>query len=361
MAFTADGEHLVGGTVRGVRVWRVKDGQQVATMAVEHSAWLVAVSRDGRWIAAGTDNGEVFVWDATTHERVFANEIGSDIWDVDFSPDATLLVSADSEDHTATVWDILAHHKVHTLDHDSEWVYVAKYSPQGDRIATATDESVRVWDSNDGRLLVDVNVGVYASGNLWCNNHLFVKTRDGTIKQINAATGSTVSEWPVPDADDWSCIAMPQHGKFLAYSTKESNTCWDTATHTQLHPIQPTRETCFVACSSNGHLAISGERKIIVKDPSSTIFRFIFARSVSCPCPPLSHLTFQEPELDIDSAALGAWSRGQLADAEVLLSAAIPTSHHALASRALVRARLQQLDAALIDAEEVLVALPLHI
>ena len=61
---------------------------------------------------------------------------------------------------------------------------------------------------------------------------------------------------------------------------------------------------------------------------------------------------------------LGAWKRGQLADAEALLSAAIPTSenshksHHALASRALVRARLGQWDAALVDAKEVHVVLP---
>ena len=67
---------------------------------------------------------------------------------------------------------------------------------------------------------------------------------------------------------------------------------------------------------------------------------------------------FQEPELDIDSIALNAWERGQFMNAEALLSAAIPTSkntHHVHASRALVRARLGQWDAALVDAKGVCV------
>ena len=62
-------------------------------------------------------------------------------------------------------------------------------------------------------------------------------------------------------------------------------------------------------------------------------------------------------EIRIENVALAAWGQGQLTSAEALLTAAIPTSedtaHHVLASRSLVRARLQQWDAALVDAEQV--------
>jgi len=58
---------------------------------------------------------------------------------------------------------------------------------------------------------------------------------------------------------------------------------------------------------------------------------------------------------------LDAWKHDQLADAEALLTAVIDESqnpsHHVLASRALVRARLRQRDTALIDAETVFIAL----
>lgn len=69
---------------------------------------------------------------------------------------------------------------------------------------------------------------------------------------------------------------------------------------------------------------------------------------------------FQEPEVHIDNAALDSWKRGQLANAEALLTAAIhqsqDTTHHILASRSLVRTRLQQWDVAIDDADEVFMA-----
>jgi len=70
------------------------------------------------------------------------------------------------------------------------------------------------------------------------------------------------------------------------------------------------------------------------------------------------HPTLQEPDIHIDDAVLNLWKQDQLADAEALLTAAIPTSwntrHHVLASRALVRTRLRQWDAAITDAKDVI-------
>jgi hypothetical protein len=76
------------------------------------------------------------------------------------------------------------------------------------------------------------------------------------------------------------------------------------------------------------------------------------------------HPTFQDPDIRIDDAALHSWKHNQLVNAETLLTAEIHESrnpiHHALASRALVRARLRQWDAAITDATEVCVALLSH-
>ena len=268
-------------------MWGVKDGKREATMSVPCGAYCVAASKDGKWIAGGTKVGEVCVWDATTYKRVFADGFKSTaILDVDFSPDSTRLVSADGILNTATVWDIAARKKVRILRKDSGqgWLLTAKYSPQGDRVATATHESVRVWDSDDGRLLADVKIPMKGLRDLlWCKDHLFVKTGDSKIMRINAATGSTVSEWLVPSRDPFSCIALPQHAKFIAHSTKKTIAFWDTATHTQLSPIQHTHNIRSIAWTLDGQLlAISAEKKIIVKDLSSGISLFVSVRFVCC-------------------------------------------------------------------------------
>ena len=79
---------------------------------------------------------------------------------------------------------------------------------------------------------------------------------------------------------------------------------------------------------------------------------------------PPPHPTFQEPVIQVDDEALDSWKQDQLTDADALLTAAIyeprNPSPHVLASRALVRVRLKQWDAALVDAETVLVTFFLY-
>ena len=73
------------------------------------------------------------------------------------------------------------------------------------------------------------------------------------------------------------------------------------------------------------------------------------------------HPTFQEPDIQIDDTILDLWRHDQLANAEKLLNPRNPrilpgNRSHALASRALVRARLRQWDAAIADTTAVCVA-----
>ena len=85
-----------------------------------------------------------------------------------------------------------------------------------------------------------------------------------------------------------------------------------------------------------------------------------------CSSFPSSHLhtTPQELDIQIDDATHNAWKNDALEDAEALLTTAIHQhqhpGYHFLAARALVRARLQYWDEALVDAQMVLLALLSH-
>jgi WD40 repeat protein len=271
VTFSANGNYLVSGDQETVRVWRVGDEAPVATMAVGVVNCL-AVSKNGRRIAAGRYLGDVVVWDAETYEKVIT--LGDDyVNGVDFSPDSTRLVSA-SDNRTVTIWDIATGKPVFTPLPHKEHVRAAKFSPQGDRIATATQECVRVFHST-GTLLVDVPVKVtawYNTGLLWSKNQLFIIS-DGKIKQIDASTGSTVSEWLVPDTNSSSCIALPQHKEFIAYSTNDTVTFWDTSKHTQLGLIRHPQDIRSMTLSPDDQfIAIGGEyRKITIKQLPRTI------------------------------------------------------------------------------------------
>ncbi|KAF8129771.1 hypothetical protein EV363DRAFT_1336453 [Boletus edulis] len=367
VTFSANGEFIVSGDNREVRVWRTDDGKEMATMSTG-TVNCLAVSKDGKWIAAGTYLGnELLLWNATTFKQVLKHKDRNYISAVDFSPDSTRLVSA--SDNTATI-------RIQTLCHQGD-VFAAKYSPQGDRIATATANNVQVWDSSDGSLLVEIPVGVkpyYNTGLVWFNNHLFVVSKD-TIKQLDASTGSPVAEWQVPDSNEFSCIALPKYGQFIAYSTKDTVTFWCTSTRSQLAVVQHSQEIRTIAFSPDDRfLAIGGQHgkigiqslsRIINSIPLSHPHREPDAQvddAASNSPTPLSHLhltsqepVIQEPDIQIDDAVLDAWENDQLENADTLLTAAVSEansqSHYALASRSAVRARLQKWDAALQDAE----------
>ena len=283
LTFTANGEYLVTGHQKEVRVWRVKDGKQVARMETAYVLSLAA-SKDGKWIAAGTLK-ELLVWDAETYEEVVKHRKGYQINAVDFSPDSTQLI-AGTQKRTAIVWDLATGKQVQTLHHEND-VIAAKYSPQGDRIATATlDGLIRVWDSNvnDGRLLVDIDVKVipyYNTGLLWSHDHLLVVSNK-KIEEFDASTGSKVSEWPVPDTDECSCIALPKHEQFIAYSSQRIVTFRDTLTHNQLPlTLQHPEYISSIAFPPDDRiLAIGGGRNITIQSLSDINMSATFCRAI---------------------------------------------------------------------------------
>ena len=277
MIFSANGEHLLsGGLNQNVQVWRVQDGQRVATIEVEYVLCL-AVSKNEKWIAGGTLWGEVIVWDAETYETVWKLRKDSrSIHAVDFSPDSMTLVSGSQ--FTATIWDVASGEKVRTLQHERR-VIAAKFSSDGDRIATATDTykghgTIQVWNRKYGHLLLNIPVSAtssYNNGFWWFNNHIFVVS-GSTIKQLDASTGSTLYEWPGPNNNDYSCIAVPRHGKFIAYSTGHSVTFWDTSTHWQIGLVEHTEDICLIALSPDDRsLAIGGSYGTIITEGLSYI------------------------------------------------------------------------------------------
>ncbi|KAF8552314.1 WD40 repeat-like protein [Imleria badia] len=319
MTFTANGEYLISGG-SGVRVWRVKDGEEMATMEA---------------------NGDI----AERNYRVGLEDLHTLQKDeliraVDFSPDSTRLVSG-SGNKTAIVWDITRGKQVQTLRHN-DLVTAAKYSPLA---------------ANDGPLLVDISVKIttcFNGGLCWFNNHLFVIHSD-KIKEFDASTGSAASEWSVPSSDYASCITLSQNGEFIAYSTTGTVTFWDTSTLTQLVLIDHPRDIHSIS-PDDRFIAIGGlEGNILITSLSG----IIHLSSLSALSP-----TFEEPDTQVDDVALDSPKDDQVAESvldsrendklahtEASLAETIVNSrdqtHHALAKKAC----LGHPDLAIEDAE----------
>ena len=277
VAFLVDGKHVVSGSEQGkIRRWRIEDGREVgAPMDAGSAVHNIAVSRDGKWVVSGTTRGLVAVWDAESGEKKTEFQGHTDfVRAIDVSPDATKIASG-SADKTACVWSLSTGERLLNPFKYDDWVVVVKFSPDGRLIVTATwgRDSVRVYDSQNGRLLVEFPVQVYSAINqslAWASDseQLFALSRDGNIHSLGVSTGTTLSQWPTNSSKDTQCrVALASNGAFIATSTFSSVSFWDTTTHIKIDSaIHHTAGISSMAISSNHDLMIAGGDKITVRN-----------------------------------------------------------------------------------------------
>jgi len=250
----------------------IEDGKEVmgTTMNAGSAVLNIAVSRDGKLIVSGTRSGLVTVWDAESHSEVTEFRAHNDyVRAVDISPDATKIASG-SDDDTACVWSLSTGERLLGPWKHDHWAVAAKFSPDGRLIVTATykRDSVRVYDSQNGSLLVDFPVKVNSATNhslAWVSDskQLFALSHDGNIHHVDVSAKTTLSKWLVHSTDNPTYIALASNGTFIAASADSSVSLWDTTTHEQIGTlIEYTHRVASMAMSSNYDLVTSGDNRI---------------------------------------------------------------------------------------------------
>jgi WD40 repeat protein len=151
--FTKDSNSVVVGTKDGVAVLEIQSGQEIKTYGpLSSPALAVAVSPDGRWVAAAPSGSAVgtavHVWDTASGAavHVLAQTAGEEITTLSFSPDSRRLASA-GFDAKVKVWDAETGQELLTLSGHKSWIWKTYFSPDGNRILSCgCDRTVRIWD-----------------------------------------------------------------------------------------------------------------------------------------------------------------------------------------------------------------------
>ena len=156
LAFSPTGEWLAAGTSdKIVRLWDISKSEVLRTMA-GHSGEItsIAVSPDGRILASGSADKTIKLWDAST-----GNEIRTltghtaRVTSLVFSPDGRSLASA-SEDETVLLWETSSGQQLRVFKGHRGRVNGVAFSPDGRLLASASDDrTARLWDSQTGNLV----------------------------------------------------------------------------------------------------------------------------------------------------------------------------------------------------------------
>jgi len=172
VAFSLDGHRLASSRTLGdtVRLWDADTGELIGAPLKTDSglAGALALSPDGRRLAAGDENGHLLLWN-TEREAVPAPLIlpaahtRTAVWAVAFSRDGQRVAAA-SDDGTVGFWNAHSGQQLgQTTVAGIDGGLHAAFSPDLDRVAArdpANDNAVRLWNAVSG-----VSLGPSLGGN----------------------------------------------------------------------------------------------------------------------------------------------------------------------------------------------------
>lgn len=180
-----------------IRIWDLQTKDLRPILRYNATVSTIAFSPNSRWIAGGSRDGTVRVWDAGTGERIYEfTEDTEPIWKLEFSPDSKLLLSV-SLDGTGRLRDLVPpHRELATFRQDRSAIYAASFSPDTDAdnytiVTGSEDNSVRFWTidvnredqfSPAGHSLVGHNDTVWALAFSKDGKNLASGSLDGTVR-----------------------------------------------------------------------------------------------------------------------------------------------------------------------------------
>jgi WD40 repeat protein len=271
---------------REIKLWDVATGRQLPLGLAEPTDKVIhlAVSPDGRRLAAACGDQGIRLWDLTTGQQsTLPRQAQERHVYVGFSPDGKRLVAASMPDRdapeleclTARIWDLAGPRVVATLE--KLWYFRPKFefSPDGKLLAFAATlrGRVQVFDASTGR---EAFTCKYLDGHV---RHA-VFSPDGTrlaacgergVQFWDMATHEGVAAWPIV-SNACEFLAYSPDGKRLAVATIEGAVeLWDTGTKQRLNTFNGhTGYLYMVAFSPDGtRLASAGvDGTVRLWDPS---------------------------------------------------------------------------------------------
>lgn len=160
----------------------------------------VALSPNGKLMAAGDRNGQLTVLDAGTGKTMLTAKHGQYIYDVAFSPDSRVVATGSSDGKIRLVSLPDGELRATMIGHKDGVLDVA-FSPDGSRLVSASyDGTARLWDTNTGK-----SVARLTGHNWWVWSAQFDPKGE---RIVTASQDSSVIVWQAADADRYQPIAQ---------------------------------------------------------------------------------------------------------------------------------------------------------
>jgi WD40 repeat protein len=156
MAFAPDGQTIATGHWNNITLWDVRSGERLAVLMSPprkvdpERNWrdgrylgAVKVSPDGKLIAAGSDDGELQVWNVLTRKLMYATSLSwAEVTAVAFSPDSSLIAIGSYHDGRLRLVDAATGKLLSEIQVSMFGVGALAFSPDGKCLVTPSNSGM---------------------------------------------------------------------------------------------------------------------------------------------------------------------------------------------------------------------------
>ncbi|TBU45948.1 WD40 repeat-like protein [Dichomitus squalens] len=234
------------------------------------SITALAVSPDSKWVASGSDDTMIILWDTEEQSVVRKWESHGDIvWHLAFSPDSARLASSGGEGRIM-MWNVDGGEHLGTLEGHTEAVHTVVWSPDGTKLGSGSDDmTARIWDAQNYEclhLLEGHNAMVTFV--LFSHNGQYLASggADYNCRLWNVDTGTLHKELTGHRGMVWTAAFDPEDNRIATASDDGSVRVWKVETGEELVVLHEHHGPVWVvAFTEDGKEILSGSSDSTLK------------------------------------------------------------------------------------------------
>ena len=277
LAISPDGRFIASGSYdRLIQLWDFSSGELLQTLAGhENTIMGLAFSPDSQTLISGSTDNTINVWDVTQPGRQIdtlgeqePNWLFGGIQEVRFSPDGQLIASTD--DDGVKLWNAQAYTLLDSpLDDAYGDAYGLSFSPDGRFLAVGFDDgTIRLWNvqTRDLLLTLEGHTNVVTSVQFHPDDQLLLSgSWDGTVKLWDWEMGEEL--FTIDEAISINYVAFNPDGETFVFAAGDEINLWDTSHRREMASFDEihTGGVEIVEFSPDGMYLVSGAGDKTVK------------------------------------------------------------------------------------------------
>jgi WD40 repeat protein len=263
-ALSRDGRLLAtGGNDGTVQLWEAATGKALGgPLHHPKAVGALAISPDGHRLMTGCRDGIARLWDLGTGQRVGPDLVHTDeINSVAFNSQGTTLLTA-SLDRTARLWDATTGKAIGVPLRHREYLYVAMFSLDGRLVLTGSDNATQLWDATTGKARGGrlPHPGGVISAAFSPDGQLMLTGGDDTTARLWRLADAKPVGMPFSHAGRVITAVFSPSGRVFATGCADGTArLWETMTGKLIgEPLQHQSKVMAVAFSPDGSLLLTG-------------------------------------------------------------------------------------------------------